>query len=422
VALAVEVLESRVQPSTGPVGIFCSAGPTTGVGQGSVTRAVAQKDFVSGILVRIGWNLVEPADGQFSWGLLDEQVQRAAGYGKQVTLAVTNSGHAPSWLYDDGAQSFSYLYQGTPTQMPVPWDPIFLSKWTELIRQFGARYDGNPTVALVHITNATANGFEMQLPSTPVDVANWNAIGYTPQLVINSWTQVVDAFAASFPNTPLDVELHPVLQSDEVPNAVMNYAWNTYGTQFGSFAAWWSQHNTTVYPGPWQLLQQGVVQSFSDVQFVTNATNNPDLFGAGGFQAAIDLAFDTGIRYMEPWQVDILNPAFDTMFRDLANRLSGGPTAGGGGGSGGLQQVVSQLTPTVAPTGQATPVQTQAKTTAATPASATDLSVTGLLRLPAQGLDQDPGAASAAAHDASPARTLPNGGPDGQDLFAGLYL
>jgi hypothetical protein len=107
---------------------------------------------------------------------------------------------------------------------------------------------------------------------------------------------------------------------------------------------------------------------------------------------------------------------------DFIPLTSGGvPGAqGGSGDSGGLQQVVSQLTVNAAPVGQATPGQAAGQTPAATPASATDLSATGLLRLPPQGLYLDPGTASAAAHKASPAGTLPNGGLDGQDLFASL--
>jgi hypothetical protein len=93
---------------------------------------------------------------------------------------------------------------------------------------------------------------------------------------------------------------------------------------------------------------------------------------------------------------------------------------GGSGCSGGLQQAVSQLTPDAAPAGQATSVQASAQATAATPASATDLSATGLVRLPAEGLDLDLGTPSPAAHEASSAGTLPNGGLDGQDLFASL--
>jgi hypothetical protein len=337
--LVVQALDRRELPTAGPNGIFCSCGPTTGFGEGSVTHALAVKDFVSRFLVRIGWNLVEPADGQFAWGLLDEQVQRAAQYGKQVTLAVVNGAGAPSWLYADGAQEFDFLFHGTPTRIPVPWDQVFLAKWTELIQQFGARYDGNPAVALVHITNSSGNGFEMQLPDTPPDRANWNALGYTPQRVSDSWIRVVDAFAAAFPSTPLDVELHPVLQSDEVPDAVMSHAWNTYGTQVGAFAGWWSQRNTTVYAGEWQLLQQGAVQSFSTVQFVTNATHDPNGFGDGGIHEAIHLAYHTGIRYMEPWDVDLLNPAFDALFRHLARRLADGGAPGGAYlAAGGLGQ------------------------------------------------------------------------------------
>ncbi len=314
-------------------GIYCSCPPTTGQGTGSVIPAVAQKDFVSGILVRIGWSTLEPADNQFRWDLLDEQIQRAAQYGKKVTLAVINGPSAPAWLYAAGAQPFDYLFRGSPARMPVPWDPIYLSQWTELILWLGARYAAHATVAHVHVTHSTYNGFEMQLPSSNTDITNWNRLGYTHQRVSESWAVALYVYAYAFPATALDVELHPVLRSDEVPYNVMYYAWYSYGTRVGAFAGWWSQRNTTVYPGPWELLQWGPYLSFSTVQFVTNATNNPNGFGEGGIQRAIDLAYDTGIRYLEIWNADILNPAFDGMLRDLAARLGGGFAPGGPGGS-----------------------------------------------------------------------------------------
>ena len=70
-----------------PNGIYCSCGPTTASGSGSVAVNISSKPFVQGILVRIGWNTLEPDENNFKWSLLDTQIIRARNFGKKVSLA-----------------------------------------------------------------------------------------------------------------------------------------------------------------------------------------------------------------------------------------------------------------------------------------------------------------------------------------------
>lgn len=310
---------SNPSPASLPHGIYVSGGPTTGVGEGSVTTALAQEPFVAGFLVRIAWKDLEPTEGAFAWSLLDGQLARARQYGKKVALGIVNGPGAPDWVYAKGAAGFDFLFRGTTqSRMPIPWDAVYLDAWTTIIAALGGRYGTDPTIALVHATSSTGNGFEMQLPSTPTDLAAWTAKGYTTTRVADAWARVIDAFADAFPATTLDVELHPVLASDAVATSVMTHA-ATRGAF--AFAAWWSQTNTSVYAGPFALLQASAGRGFASVQFVTNATNDPSGFGVGGIDGAITLALDTGVRYMEIWDTDLRNAALRATFVDLATRL-----------------------------------------------------------------------------------------------------
>jgi hypothetical protein len=224
----------------------------------------------------------------------------------------------PSWLEAEGAATFSYLFRGTPAKMPVPWDATFLTRWTNFVTALGNRYNGNPALELVHITTSSGNGFEMQLPSTPTDVANWNTAGYTVTKHVDAYKQVIDAFDAAFPDTPLDLEVHPVLNSDSVAQQAVAYGNEIIGDRFGVFAAWWSQKNAdTVYPGMYSLLRAQAAQTFATVQLVTNAKNDPNGFGDGGIQTALNRAYADGIRYFEPWDTDILNSSSAPMFQQL---------------------------------------------------------------------------------------------------------
>jgi hypothetical protein len=95
------------------------------------------------------------------------------------------------------------MFRGSPSTMPVPWDPVHLAAWTHFIARLVERYRDHPAIALVHMTDASANGFEMQLPFTPEDRQGWQRIGYTTDRHSASWRSVIDAFAAAFPHTGL---------------------------------------------------------------------------------------------------------------------------------------------------------------------------------------------------------------------------
>ncbi|MBS1914007.1 MAG: T9SS type A sorting domain-containing protein [Bacteroidetes bacterium] len=300
-----------------PSGIYCSCGPTNATGPGSVDPAIAAKPFVRGILVRIGWNLVEPSDGTYNWAQLDTQIARARSYGKKVALSVVNGPSAPAWLYAAGVQR---AVIGAPFNdtIPYPWDPIYLARWSDLIAHLGARYDGDTTVTLVHMTNATANGFEFFL--NPTAAFNWSAAGYSDMKVIDSWKQVIDAFNAAFPNHYLDNDFHPIFltaNSSTVPgDSVYAYARRAVGGRYGAFSSWWSQKNTSAYPMQYADLVGSAHNTFATVQFAYNGTNDSAAFGAGGMPGALQLAIQDGICYWELWNQDILNPKFDSL---LAN-------------------------------------------------------------------------------------------------------
>jgi hypothetical protein len=153
----------QAQPNyPAPTGVWCSCPPTTSTGSISVMPAVASKPYVDGILVRVAWKDLETADNTYNWALIDSQITAAQTYGKKIALAVGGGPNSPTWLFNQGAQSlsFSIPFSGT---IPIPWDTIFLTKWTEFITALGNRYADDTTIQLVYLTHSSSNGFEMQL-------------------------------------------------------------------------------------------------------------------------------------------------------------------------------------------------------------------------------------------------------------------
>jgi len=306
-----------------PRGVYCSCGPSTGQGNGSVDPKVAEKDFVEGILVRTGWEYLEPLEGQYDWSIIHDQIARAKQYGKKISLGIGNGGMIPQWVFEEGAAFMEVLVPKTNDTIAVPWDSIHLHHWIKFIQAFGQEFNQDTTIRLVYITNASSNGFEMQLPfSTFPTLADLN---YSDSKMIASWKQVVDAFDAAFPNHYLTNDFHPVNGSDVVADSVYAYASTKIGSRYGANAWWWTQKNTTLYPAQYALLKQSTTEhAFNGVQFAKSGTKDSAAFGSGGMPGAMQLAQQDGIYYWEIWNDDILNPAFEDLLSSassLATRL-----------------------------------------------------------------------------------------------------
>ncbi len=311
--------------SAPPSGIFCSCGITTGSGTGSVAPKVAEKDFVSGILVRVRWKDLEPSDDSYQWSLIDGQIERANDYGTLITLAVINGPGAPSWLYNSGVESYSV----SGGKMPIPSDPEYLAEWEELVGLLGERYRNESTIVLLHMTHSTLNGFEMHVPS------GLSSRGVTEQDIIDSWEQIIDAFSAAFPNTYLDVMLQHVFNKANVASAVWEYGSTKLGDRFGVGTAIWSAGNAAQTTGTNgtinSILRESASrpQGFSSAQWLMSAVQQPSrcykpYSGQTAEQCTedtLDAAIDYGIGYVEIWNADLLDSSLEDELRDGAQQL-----------------------------------------------------------------------------------------------------
>mgnify|MGYP001404718863 CR=1 FL=1 len=301
---------------TVPAGIFVSSGPT-------VSDRVLGQPHVTGNLIRVGWDQLQPAPAAYDFSAIDKLIAQARQHNKRVTLSVLNGPRTPSWVYEQGAKAFSYefktRYSGRGNRqeiIPLPWDTTYLSYWRKLIAELGKRYADNPMVALVHITHASKNGFEMQLPEeriagrpeTPVS-GPWHDAGYTQEKHVKAIQQVITYFAEAFPHTPLDIEIHPVLDSVEPARQVYEFGKARYGQRFGLFSAWWSgksqRWNEALYP----LLKSACEFSFCNIQMIGNQTRQPERLLNGSLLSAMREAEKLGARYFEVWSADLANHA-----------------------------------------------------------------------------------------------------------------
>ncbi len=207
----------------------------------------------------------------------------------------------------------------------MPWNPVFLAKWSTLIQAVGAHYNSNPTVVSVKITGVNAESEGTNLPlfvNKPInsgstscisnnDVANWQAIGYTRTLAVNAWEQIAQVFQQSFPNIPLQDAMQPggfppiddngalitgfngadTLASQDI----ITYAVATFGTGY--------------------ILQNDALSASWNWSYQAGFANQIDLgyqtISALGFSlsTALKSALLVGGDYFELYESDITNPA-----------------------------------------------------------------------------------------------------------------
>jgi hypothetical protein len=314
--------------------------------------AIYSNSSVDGVALRASWDVLEPSEGSFNFSQLDGQVSAAQAAHKSVSLSVVAGIKTPSWVFADGAAAFTTVVDAkysdqfcSTSQMPVPWDPVFLSKWTAFIQALGAHYAGNGTISKVHITGINFHTEETGLPAetggtvtgldgstceTNNDVQEWEQIGYTGTLVKNAWMQIAQAFSTAFPGAKISPMVHPNgfppindsgqpdSSGTQIQRAFLSSGVQTFGSQFGAQNNGLSQFFVDPEVSG---LAPGTVTGYQMLWFVTNDSTcrmnrgsapcdpHADLLGA------VEAAISGGATYLEIYKVDVLNS-------DLADVIS----------------------------------------------------------------------------------------------------
>jgi hypothetical protein len=212
-------------PASSTVGVYALGNPNS-----PIPEAVLQNPNVDGIALRTSWDALEPAEGGFNWSLLDGEVGRARTHHKHISLSVEAGFHTPAWVFAAGAAAFYLVWDkpwGPPLcsqqRIPVPWDPVYVSKWQDFIVQLGRRYESQPALSNVKLTGINSRTQEAILPHgwgnevgagttacmPKDDVAQWLQAGYTRTKVERAWATIVQTFTRAFTRPQLAVMVVP---------------------------------------------------------------------------------------------------------------------------------------------------------------------------------------------------------------------
>jgi hypothetical protein len=329
---------------------------------GAVPEPILNNPSVDGVALLFRWNQIEPGDGQFDWQIIDQQVTLIRASGKVYSLGITPGVNTPQWVYAEGAAAFQFAWDkpwGPPpctmVSFPVPWDPVYMEKWSGFVRALGSRYSDDPALVLLKIQGVNAQTPEFLLPydhtgakgGPPLvncqpsnETAEWQSLGYRPSKVEMAWETFASAFRSVFPTQELALETGPwgmppindsgSLMASRAADTNLPTAIISIGKQMldGEFVA---QNDGLQAHWCWSRLGQFASPAPIAFQMAWNVTDDPTCRmnhferpcdAQKMLQSSIDRGLAAGASYLEIYEADLLNPALGQIIADAHRRLT----------------------------------------------------------------------------------------------------
>jgi hypothetical protein len=279
--------------------------------------------YVRGIALQIGWRDVEPKEGEFHWEGIDKFVALAREAGKRLTIHLLPL-RPPEWVFQSGAVGFSFHIRapespqfGRTVKEAVPWDSVYLDKWSHMVRRLGDRYRDDPVVFGISVA---APAPEMVLPGTyppGTDTHKRMRDIYDRGKYYDAWVRMIDLYQESFPSKYKFVVPGVVLEDARFADQVLSYAHAKFANRLMVFHAGLRAILPSRFPPMvhiYDLMQEYGRKANLGLQTIWSATHDPHNRMQGPFADVLRNAVMLGASYLEIYAVDVANPALQ---RDL---------------------------------------------------------------------------------------------------------
>jgi hypothetical protein len=264
---------------------------------------------VDGMVLVIGWKVIEPAKGRFSWTVLDQWTAIAMAAGKKIELSIRED-LSPSWLFQPrpaggGVTALTFSFPRRPSDstcitesLPAPWDSTFLGRWDLMLDSVSAHLKSTgayDAVVLLRLTGIDKDSDELHLPALSSmkppcasnSVATWLAAGYRPSLLLRGWDGTTDAFKRHFPDKSFSVAIiastnpfPPIAEDGTVyTDSIPNQSFPLLVLASKKFPGHLVIQNNSLYP--YDAAQQETIQSAESLKTMIAFQTNEDIRGVG---------------------------------------------------------------------------------------------------------------------------------------------
>lgn len=217
------------------------------------------------------WKDLEPEPGKYNWALLDEKLDMARQMGcnsivRIAPYALRPEEDVPAWMRERWPEEPDY-----PFWRIDPNTTDYAARWSQFIRAFAARYDGDPRISSVDVAIAGA----------------WGEGGGTEFMKPEYLEEVVSAYLDGFTKTPLQALLH-----DPVSVACIRRHRAKVGFRVDCLGDMGGFH-----PGRWSHMEDYYPQNVANFHMADAWKEAPVVFEA---------CWHTNDWYLQGWDIDYI--------------------------------------------------------------------------------------------------------------------
>ena len=302
------------------------------------TKAIANTN-ARGALIRVRWSDIEPtADGDVvfdkSSDSLSEVFQKsldalvlARGAGAKYSLAIIAGPSSPDWLKAEcelkvKCENLSLKFRNNPILVPRAWDLYVQQRLDILAQKVAAKLKNDTRLELVYVPQMTVNGIEGHFNGNTTTYLQ--SIGMSAENWTSASVAIAKSFALAFDNKAIAFEVHDVLGTHTIPEAILKALWEAPETKGRVGAAmWWINGQLDYQPKLVQVLKDFPGDKYGQIignssqdcnpsptctDIMSGVWSNYGRYGietqGGGFASVFVQAKELKMRYIEPWNYE----------------------------------------------------------------------------------------------------------------------
>ena len=246
------------------------------------------------------WETLEPEQGHIHWDIIDVALKEAASHGQKLAIRLMpydRKHPLPAWYRASGAKRINK--EGEPIWEPDFSDPLYLKYWSEVVKQAGQRYDGDPRLDTVDISSVGYWG------------EGWS--NYMPAFQYQK--KLIDIWLAAFPTT------HLLMNFDE-PDALRYGTAHGAGWRFDCLGDMRTKWSAMLDSYPEQIVRAGIGDVWEKNPVSMESCGVPGSWKKHGWD--VDYILSEALR----WHVTSLNikssavpPEWKKAFDDFQKRM-----------------------------------------------------------------------------------------------------
>lgn len=310
-----------------------------------IEQEILDNTNVTGFLVLAGWNDIESSEGVYNWEHIDSEVARAKATGKVIRLTIHAGGDsAPDWIYQNYPAVKRIIWYdkitGETLWIPAFWDPAYIEIKKRFIETVGNRYKDTDTIFAVSASMADPNTNDWAfVVMDEAQKQSYLDAGFTEEAFIRAFKTLIDAAMLSSQNKYVVTavgQIPATLVHDKLSavHQVLDYCYQAYGDRL--IIAKGALHAAIPEPSEsfgtaWETIL--TYSPNSAAQFVWSVTRDPEYKMNGRtpysqseisaiFRMAVEKGKSYGLRWIEPWRIDVLNPDLQDEIAYAATLLS----------------------------------------------------------------------------------------------------